>query len=286
MLKVALFSRHAFQRFAFPLFLLTAVALILVSRTDQPWMGDVRTRMLDVLAPVIDVASRPVSAVNSAVKTAEVWFDVMAENEKLREENARLVHWQSAARQLAAENREFRGLLSNVAEPRETFVTARIVGLSSATFVRTAVLNAGTRHGVRTGQAVVAAHGLVGRIVEAANNSSRVLLMTDLNSRIPVVFESSRKPAIVGGDNSRVLSLMFTERASDVRAGERLVTSGEGGMLPPGIPVGVVTGSADGVWRVTPFVEAAAVEHVRILDYALPGLIQKTRKAGMLEPLW
>ena len=286
MLKVAHIARHAFQRFALPFFVLSAVAFILMSRTEHPWLADARTRTLDVLAPVIDVASQPVSAVNKAVGTIEDWFNVVAENERLRLENDRLLHWQAAARQLAAENREFRELLSSVAESSSTFVTARIVGLSGGTFVRTAVLNAGTRQGVRVGQAVVAAHGLVGRIVEAANHSSRVLLLTDLNSRIPVVFESSRKPAIAGGDNTRILSLMFTERASDVAPGERLVTSGEGGMLPPGIPIGVVTVARDGVWQVAPFVDSARIEHVRVLDYALPGPIQQTLEAGMLEPLW
>ena len=286
MLKVVHIARNASQRFALPFFVLSAVAFILMSRAEHPWLADARTRTLDVLAPVIDVTSQPVSAVNAAVETIEGWFDVVVENERLRIENDRLLHWQATARQLAAENREFRELLSSVAEARSTFVTARIVGLSSGTFVRTAVLNTGTRQGVRVGQAVVAAHGLVGRIVEAANNSSRVLLLTDLNSRIPVVIESSRKPAIVGGDNSGILSLMFTERASDVAPGERLVTSGEGGMLPPGIPVGVVTAPQDGVWQVTPFVDPARIEHVRVLDYALPSPIQQTRQADMLEPLW
>ena len=286
MLKLVLLTRQTTQRFALPFFVVAALAFILMSRTDNPWVIDARTRTLDVLAPVIDVASRPVSAVNAAVDSVNSWLAVAAENEKLRRENARLMHWQAAARQLLAENREFRELLSSVAEPRAAFVTARIIGHSSGTFVRTAVLNAGSRDGVRVGQAVVATHGLVGRITETARHSSRVLLLTDLNSRIPVVFESNRKPAIVSGDNSRVLSLLFTELAGTIDSGERLVTSGEGGMLPPGIPVGIVTGSQGGLPRVTPFVDPARIEHVRVLDYTLPGLMQTTREAGMLEPLW
>ncbi len=286
MLKLVLLNRQTTQRFALPFFVVAAFAFIFMSRTDNSWVTDARTVTLDVLAPVIDVASRPVSAVNAVVNSVSGWLDVAAENERLRRENARLMHWQTTARQLLAENHEFRELLSSVAEPRSAFVTARIVGQSSGTFVRTAVLNAGTRDGVRVGQAVVATHGLVGRITEAARHSSRVLLLTDLNSRVPVVFESSRRPAIVSGDNSRVLSLLFTELAGTIDVGQRLVTSGDGGMLPPGIPVGVVTGSQGGLPHVTPFVDPARIEHVRVLDYTLPGLMQKTREAGMLEPLW
>ena len=136
MLKLVLLTRETTQRFALPFFVVAAVAFILMSRTDNPWVTDARTHTLDVLAPVIDVASRPVSAVNAAVDSVNNWFAVAAENEKLRRENERLMHWQAAARQLLAENREFRELLSSVAEPRAAFVTARIIGHSSGTFVQ------------------------------------------------------------------------------------------------------------------------------------------------------
>ena len=286
MLKLVLLTRQTTHRFALPFFVAAGLAFILMSRTDNPWIIDARTKSLDVLAPVIDVASRPVSTVNAVFESVNTWRAVAAENERLRRDNARLMHWQAAARQLLAENREFRELLSSVAEPRTAFVTARIIAHSSGTFVRTAILNAGRRDGVRVGQAVVAAHGLVGRITETARNSSRILLLTDLNSRVPVVLESNRRPAIVSGDNSPVLSLLFTELAGTIDEGERLVTSGEGGMLPPGIPVGVVAGSRGGLPQVTPFVDPARIEHVRVLDYMLPGVMQTTREAGMLEPLW
>ena len=167
---------------------------------------------------MVDVASRPAAAISSVVAQFETFIDVHEENARLRARVEGLTHWQAAARRLAAENGEFRELLATVAEPRAAFVTARVVGMSSGTFARTALINAGARDGVDAGQAAVTSRGVFGRVVEVAANSSRVLLLTDLNSRVPVVLESSRVPAVVAGDNSETLTLHYVGEDADVAA--------------------------------------------------------------------
>ena len=139
MLKSAQSFLGALQRFAFPLFAGLAIALMVLSRVENPTVVQVRAELVDVLAPVIDVMSRPAAAVENTVSQVEHFFDVYAENAALREENERLLHWQAVARQLDAENRQYGALLSTVVEPREAFVTARIIGMSSGAFVKTAL---------------------------------------------------------------------------------------------------------------------------------------------------
>lgn len=286
MLKSALSLGSVVQRFAFLLFAGLAIGLMVLSRIEHPAVSSVRAQAVDVLAPVIAMVSRPMAAIDSGIARIDHFFDVYDENVILREENRRLLHWQTTARQLDAENKDFRELLSTVAEPRNAFVTARMIGMSSGTFVRMALINAGTHDGIAVGQAAVTDDGVMGRIVELGTRSARILLLTDLNSRVPVALESSRAPAVVAGDNSNILSLMFVADGANVQIGERLVTSGEGGMLPPGLPVGVVTGFEDGIWFVTPFVDPARADFVRVLDYALPGLLPTTREAGAAGQLW
>lgn len=286
MLKSAHSFLGALQRFAFPLFAGVAIGLMVLSRIENPTVVHVRAELVDVLAPVIDVLSRPAAALEHTVSQVENFFNVYAENAVLREENERLLHWQAAARQLDAENRQFEALLSTVVEPREAFVTARIIGMSAGAFVKTAIVNAGRNDGLQVGQAVVSAAGILGRVIEVGSRSARILLLTDLNSRVPVLVQQSRAPAVLAGDNSEVLSLVFAADGAAIAVGDRLVTSGEGGLLPPGLPVGVVTGHVDGVWKVRPFVDAARVEYVRILDYALPGLLPAAREAGPAGELW
>ena len=286
MIKLTVSLRGIVQRFSLPILIGAAIGLMLLNRVDNPVVSNVRTQVIDVLSPVMDVLSRPVVAVQSGVDYVDHFFSVFEDNARLREENDRLMHWQAVARRLGSENEEFRILLSTVAEPRNAFVTGRVIGMSSGTFVRTALVSAGANDGVAVGQAVVTAQGMIGRVVEVGSRSARVLLLTDLNSRIPVVFERSREAAVLSGDNTDRLRLLYATDEVTFEPGDRLVTSGEGGMLPPGLPVGQVIGLEDGVWHVQPTVDPSRVEYIRILNYALPGLLPTTYEAGAVDQLW
>ena len=116
------------------------------------------------------------------------------------------------------------------------------------------------------------AKGSVGRVVEAGDRASRILLLTDLNSRVPVVVESSRYRAILEGDNSDELRLGFLPNTGDVRVGDRIVTSGHGGVFPAGLPVGIVTELAGDTAVVTPHVRFDRLEYVRVLLFDFPTL--------------
>jgi rod shape-determining protein MreC len=215
----------------------------------------------------MDVLSRPAASLNEAIATARDLANLRTENERLKRENARLLAWQEAARRLADQNRALQSLLDFKADPQSRYVSARVVGDSGGAFVRSMLLNAGKRDGVAKGQAVVTGDGLVGRIVSAGQWSSRVLLITDINSRVPVVVESARDRAILAGDNTNLPKLVFLPGNSVVKPGDRVVTSGDGGVFPPGLPVGRVASVGDGGIRVQPFVRLDNLEFVRTVDY-------------------
>jgi rod shape-determining protein MreC len=170
---------------------------------------------------------------------------------------------------------ELRSLLRLVPQPAVSFVTARVIANSGGAFVRNFLVDAGSDSGVARGQAVITGDGLVGRVVEVGTRAARILLVTDLNSRIPVIVERSRQRAILSGDNSGRPLLEYRDPAAAVNIGDRLVTSGEGGVFPPGLPVGVVSAVNGGTPRVAPYVELSRVEYVRIVDYGLAGGLPK-----------
>ncbi len=244
----------------------------MITAKGEHWAVErVRVAIMDTITPVLDVVSRPAQAFNSASEQVSQLLFVYAENERLREENERLRQWQTAARRLEQENAAFRALLRARPEPGVLYVSGRVVGDSGGPFVRTLALNAGEADGIRKGSAAVTGDGLVGRIVEAGDRSSRILLLTDLNSRVPVVVESSRYRAILEGDNSDTLKLSFVIPSDDVRIGDRIVTSGSGGLFPAGLPIGEVTAIKDGTALVTPFVRFDRLEYVRVLRFDFPG---------------
>ena len=188
------------------------------------------------------------------------------------------------------DSRDLTGFIDGSANPKaDAARTASLIpdGRTDAggAFVRTVLLNAGTDDGVAVGQAAVNAEGLVGRVVEVGRRSARILLLTDLNSRVPVVVERSRVPAILAGDNSDHPRLSFTPVNAVFEPGDRIVTSGHGGMLPPGLPIGEVISTVGGVARVRPYVDWTALEYLRVLDFTLPGVLPATRAAGPAGPL-
>jgi rod shape-determining protein MreC len=284
--RLALPLRGHVGRFAFGLLVGASILLMVLDHLGNPMVEALRVRVVDGVLPLLDAIARPVAAVRDASQGVDRFVAVWQENSRLHEENARLLQWQDTARRLAEENEALRAVAHVVPEPRSRFVTARVVATSGGAFVRTLLIAAGGEDGVVKGQAVIAPEGLVGRIVEVGKRTARVLLLTDLNSRVPVRLEASRDSAILAGDNSDLLRLQFLPEEAEIEVDDRVVTSGEGGLIPPGVPAGVVASWADGVATVSPLVDPQRLEFVTVLDYAVPGVLPTTREAGALAPPW
>lgn len=271
-LRVAVPLRNLVQRFAFVLLIGSAFALMLLGRFDNVAVERVRLGIVDAFTPIMDVVSRPVSAVNAVVRDIREVVDLRTELARVKEENERLLQWQTVARRLEAENSGFRSLLTAKTETSSFLIAARVVADAGGPFVRTVLLNAGRRDGVSKGQAVVNADGMVGRVAEVGERSGRILLLSDLNSRVPVVNERSGQRGVLAGDNSEWPLLVFLPNQAQVQPGDPIVTSGHGGLLPPGLPIGIVASIGEGGVRVQPLVNWHRLEFVRVVRYDLPRL--------------
>ena len=261
------------QRFAFLLLLALAVGLIIVSRAETPVAERIRTRVVDAVAPMLDAAARPITTVSGWLDMVAALPTVHAENERLSGQIDQLRQWELAARELEAENRSLRALLSAAAEIPGHHIVARVIADPGGSFVHSLLLNAGRADGVEPGSAVVNAEGLVGRVTEVGERSARVLLVTDLNSRIPVRLALTRDRAILAGDNSDEPRLIYLPTGTSVAPGERIVTSGHDGVLPPGLAVGVVSSVGTEGVRVRPLVNWSRLELVRVVDFDPEGVI-------------
>jgi rod shape-determining protein MreC len=262
------------QRFAYVGLVAAAFGLMLLGKADVLLAERIRTQVTDALAPILDVLSRPIATVSDVVDQVRELASLREENAGLREDKVRLLQWQTVARRLEAETKALRALLNFVPGPEASYVTARVIGDTGGAFAHALVLNAGFRAGVRKGQAVVTGDGLVGRVAGVGTRSTRIILITDLNSHIPVLVERTRTRAILAGDNSEVLRLIRLPPGAEVSPGDRVVTSGHGGAFPPGLPVGVVASVSDAGIGVQPFVERSRLEYVRVVDFGLRGILQ------------
>ena len=266
-MRVALPLRALVQRFGLFFLIVAAFSLMLMGKADSLLFDRIRSSVADVVAPILDVMSRPAEAVSGAIDNIRELSRLRDENARLREENAQLRHWETLARNASDQNAALRSLLRLAPEGSLSFVTARVVADSGGIFVRSMLVNAGARHGVMKGQAVLSGEGLVGRIGAVGDRSARVLLITDLNSRIPVVLETSRVRAIVAGDNSARPKLVFLPPNATASVGDRVITSGHGGGLPAGLPVGEVAAVGDDGIRVRPFADLDRLDYLRVVRF-------------------
>lgn len=264
--SIALSPRLLLSRFGIAMLFTASLLMIIFSRHDNGPFSSVRTAVTDILTPVVSVLSAPVNTVSSLSEQTRGLINAYQQNAVLIEENQRLKQWHQVALNLETENHALRDLLHFVPSAATYYISAQIVSDISGPFVRSAIINAGSSSGVKRGQAVVNANGLVGRISEAGASTSRVLLLTDINSRVPVITGRSRERSILAGNNSEHPELLYLPSDSLVEPGEKLITSGDGGLLPKGLAVGEVIVMEDGSLRVKPLVESGTLDYVSVVD--------------------
>lgn len=255
------------HRFSLLLLLLTAVALMVWERVDPRSVEGVRVGVTDIFSPVMSVFTQPAASIGDIADDIHDLAYLRARNEALLVENRLLQDYRQAAFRLEAENLSLRTLMNYRPTVPHAFLSARVIGDNSGAFVRSLAVDLGAENGVRDGQAVMGPSGLIGRVVQTGNNAARILLITDLNARIPVVLEESRQRAMLGGDNSDRPRLLHLPADIQIEVGARVMTSGHGGMFPPGIAVGTVTSVEGGLVRVDPIEDLGRIEYVRITDF-------------------
>ena len=229
-------------------------------------VSGLRMGVSDALAPVLGAVTKPLVYTSDVVRNASGLGDLQAENIRLKQENLRLKEWYQTALLLEAENKSLRDLLNVKTEPHYKTITTRVLGDTGSAFAKSLLVSAGKADGIAVGQAVMAGEGLIGRIVEVGKNTSRVLLINDINSRVPVLVEDTRQHAILAGQNSQEMNLIHLPPDSAVKKGVRIITSGHGGMFPHGLAIGQVIASDNGKVTVKPFTDFSRIVHVRVLD--------------------
>ncbi len=281
MIRLSIPVRQALSRLTLPVLIAVAFGVMLLGKADQPLAERARMALADALAPIYGIVSEPLASVRTMLADADGLMEVRAENIRLREENERLRQWQAVAMALDAENTSLKANLNWIPDPAPSYVTARVVADAGGVYARAVLLSTGPNKAVKKGQIALDERGLVGRVTEVGTRSARVLLITDINSRIPVTMESTGARSMLVGTNNARPRLMFWPEGSMPKEGDRVVTSAEANAFPSGLPVGVVHYNANNVPEVEPFAHLDRLDMVRIFDYGLIG-VQPLDPAGRI----
>ncbi len=227
------------------IFYLALAMVLMVLDHRNGWLWRVRYNAAVVVEPLYKLAGMP-SAGMHALGVAFADRKLLTEqNQHLREDlllaNAKLNRMAAVAEQ----NQRLKELLDTRHNRTLKVQLARVVGVDLGAYRHRLMLDAGARQGVKTGQPVIDAHGVMGQIVHVLPSTSEMMLVTDPDSAIPVVIErTGLRTVAYGSREGDQLTLPTIPRAADVKAGDHLLTSGIGGRFPPGFPVGEVVSVA------------------------------------------
>ncbi|MCB9991863.1 MAG: rod shape-determining protein MreC [Rhodospirillales bacterium] len=250
------------------IFVLLAVLIFMFSAAAPTTLEGVRMRTTDMFSPVLAAVNKPFYQASEYVRAVSGIAELQAENIRLKQENTRLREWHQTALTLQAENENLQKLLNIKLPPQHSYITARVVADSGNAFAKSLLVTAGSDDGIEAGQAVLAGDGLVGRVIESGHRTARVLLLYDINSRIPVLIQGTNQRAIMAGNNDSLPTLLHLPPEIEIKPGTRVITSGHGGLYPYGLPVGEIARDDHGALVVKPFAMTDRVQMVRVIKTA------------------
>ena len=246
--------------------ILFSVLLIAIATIDPRGFAALKGAALDVTKPITAGGRSVVDFFGGIGASVGNYWNAAEQNAELKRRLAASQRQTIEARALQLENRRLKALLKLSQESQEQVTITRVVGSSFDSAHRLATLSAGASSGVRRGQPVRAAEGLIGRVIETGQWAARVLLISDGASNVPVRLARDGTPAIATGRGDGTLELKTLEVGRNpFRRGDVLLTSGVGGVYPPNIPVAVVLRAERERTIARPLADPAVIDFAMVL---------------------
>ena len=257
----------ALARLIFGVLVVLLIGLFLLWRIDSPRVERLRIEIIDRVIPNFAWATYPLTGAINIIRSARSYAGIYQQNQELRRELQQMKAWKEAALQQEQENARLQDLNNVRLDPKFVKITGVVLADSGSPFRQTVLLNIGKRDGIVDGWAAMDGIGLVGRIAGVGERTSRVVLLSDTASRVAVTIESNGQTALLVGDNTSNPLIDFLEDPETVRPGDRVMTSGDGGVFPPGILVGQVTQTQSGRLRVRLAADMRRLEFLLVIRH-------------------
>lgn len=249
--------------------IIISCAIISVQRGSDRNISGLEIAAQETVSPLASLLRAPLNVVEGYFSDVGERRSAFADNQLLKQEIATLREKQARYDNLAAKVARYESILGVDTETEIPLrkIAARAVGETDGPFVRSLLLNVGSGDGVTVGNPVMSINGLVGHVINRGPNTTRVLRVSDLNSRIAVASARSGATAIMAGDNSSFPKLSFINQPENWSLGDRVITSGDDGFLPRGLQVGDVTQGKEGELRVRLSTQSAPLDWVWVLPF-------------------
>jgi len=239
-IRSAFLKKGTQQRFSLFALIVISILLIFLETMESKPLGKIRSFINDVVYRSATIADYPSKVFSGSYNLIEKHFSLYENYSEVIKENKELKNNKSKSEFLELENSQLRKLISEQVESESNLVSARVMLDVQSPYVNSFIINIGANKKIKKGMAVLDGKNFIGRIVDVNFFSSRILLITDLNSKIPIISEPSGNHAILSGHGNSNPALEYLSKDHKIQNGDKIYTSGKGGIFSPGIPIGEV----------------------------------------------
>ena len=229
------------KKIEFGLFLLLCIILIITSKVNHKITDNISLFMINLSLPIVKTVSYPFNtAIDLTVNLKEL-INARRDNKKLIAENEKLRSFYIKAINITQENKDLRDIVNFIGLRSTRYKTAYVIGKSHQLYNRSLFIGAGKDNDIEIDDVVLGKNSVIGRITEVAKDKSRILLLWDINSRIPIITSRSRTRGILAGDNTNIMKILYLNKKHNIAVGDMVFTSGDGESMQPGLLAGIVT---------------------------------------------
>tara|TARA_B100001123_G_scaffold446249_1_gene600068 strand:+ start:1261 stop:2106 length:846 start_codon:yes stop_codon:yes gene_type:complete len=239
-IRSAFLRKGTQQRFSLFILAVISVLLIFLETIDAKPLNAARSFVKDMIYRGSLLVSYPSEIISDTYSFTNKHINLYKNYDKLIEENKELKNNISKSEFLEMENTQLRKLIDEPSVLVSNLVSARVIFDKQSPYLNSFVINTGNNKGIKNGMAVLDGENFIGRVVDVNFFSSRVLLVSDLNSKIPVITEPTGNHAILSGHGSKETTLEYLPENHEIKNGDKVYTSGQEGIFLPGIPIGKI----------------------------------------------
>ena len=262
-IRSAFLDKGTKQKFSLFILVALSILLIFIETIESKPINFFRSFIKDAIYRGSVVTATPGKALGNLNNFFSEHVNLYKNYDLLKKENEKLKNNKNKSEFLELENSQLRVLINEQISSNKNLISARVMLDKQSPYLNSFVINTGNNKGIKNGMAVMNGNNFIGRIVDVNYFSSRVLLISDFNSKIPVLIEPSANHAILGGHGNKKPTLEYLPENHKVQNGDKVYTSGKGGVFPPGMPIGEVK-IQDDIIKVFPFSDLDQITFVSI----------------------
>ena len=262
--------RRTIKKSAIAVLFVLVFVFMLLNKTNNALIEKTSTTAEEIVTPITEILVMPASMLLNGYDYLRSLRKIDLENQALREENHKLIIANAKNRALEIENKILANLLNYVVPPKADFITAKVVAQEGTAFAHSLTVYVGDNNRVEKGQVAISDKGVVGRVEDVGSRYAKIALINNINSKISVMIENSRVRGMMVGQNDIWPDLVFLPLDADLKIGDRVITSGIGGVFPVGLPVGKIASISKSGAKIEPANNLSRLEYVMIVDYKLP----------------